>query len=302
MTEIASLLSEPIALLPTFFDEGGLALGSQTAHASRLLAAGCRAMVVGGAEGEGPTLEEREVDRLILSLVGLSASPAIGLSIWTPCTQTAQGQAARAEQAGAAFLVVSPPPYSRPTQEGLRKHVESILASTGLPVVVRDDPSRTRIGLSDRTLIDLCRTGIAALALAPGDMRRANLIDHESRGLVPVLCGSDFDAVLGQCDARSGWLSSATNIDPERCRGLQRARLTDDWRSATLLSRDLCRLLRALELAEPAISVKYALSRIGSTEPDTRLPLVPLPQGTGLVIDAALHALGVNGDPTLAVS
>ena len=63
---------------------------------------------------------------------------------------------AEAEGADAILSVV--PYYNKPMQAGMLAHFQSIAASTGLPILLHDNPSRTMREMSDETILLLAQS------------------------------------------------------------------------------------------------------------------------------------------------
>lgn len=179
--------------------------------------------------------------------------------------------------------------------EGVYAHFHAVANASKLPIVLRDDSARTKVVLTDQIVSRMCAAGhIAAVAVGSGSMRHAQVIGLSADRFAPAIAGSDLEAVLGQCDDRTSWLSSCSVVDPARCLALHNARIDHDWPTAAKLSRELGQLLRALEIDEPAVSVKEALGEMGVGQNEVRLPLVAAPQAARRTIASAVASLGLS--------
>ncbi|WP_204279947.1 dihydrodipicolinate synthase family protein, partial [Serratia marcescens] len=57
-----------------------------------------------------------------------------------------------AQQAGADAVLMVPPYYNRPSQEGIFRHFEAVAAKTDLPIVLYNVPGRTVTDIQPATM------------------------------------------------------------------------------------------------------------------------------------------------------
>ncbi len=170
-----SKLSGYAPALPTPFDDDDIIDGEAFERLCDLqIANGATALVVGGTTGEAPNLTPAEHRELIRIAVGVSRGrvPVIA-GAGSNATTHAVELTKDAEANGADAVLSVVPYYNKPTQEGLYAHFSEIAASTGLPVILYDVPSRTARGLSDATVARLAEMPqIIGLKDAAGDVTR----------------------------------------------------------------------------------------------------------------------------------
>jgi 4-hydroxy-tetrahydrodipicolinate synthase len=86
-------------------------------------------------------------------------------------TEVAAALARQAVRAGADVLLLAPPPYVKPTQEGIVAHVRTVAHAADRPVMLYNVPSRTGVAIADETVARLFDQGlIVALKDATGDL------------------------------------------------------------------------------------------------------------------------------------
>jgi 4-hydroxy-tetrahydrodipicolinate synthase len=90
-----------------------------------------------------------------------------------------------------------------------------------------------------------------------------------------------------------GCISVTSNVAPRLCADFQIACLKGDFRTALALQDRLMPLHDALFCESNPGPVKYAASRLGLCEPDTRLPLAPIADASKRIVDAALARVGL---------
>jgi 4-hydroxy-tetrahydrodipicolinate synthase len=141
---------------------------------------GATALVVCGTTSE----EQSELIRIAVA-VSRGRVPVIA-GAGSNATDHAIASAKDAEAAGADAALSVVPYYNRPTQAGLYAHFREIAASTGLPVILYDVPSRTACALADATIARLAELPrIIGLKDASGDVTRPSRL----RALVVRISG-----------------------------------------------------------------------------------------------------------------
>jgi 4-hydroxy-tetrahydrodipicolinate synthase len=134
------------AMVTPFDDEGRLDLDAAGRLATDLVDHGHDGLVVSGTTGESPTVdpdEQRDLLRAVVDAVGHRASIVAGAG--TNDTAHSVLLARNAESAGAQGLLVVTPYYSKPSQDGILAHFQTVADSTGLPVMMYDIPGRTGV-------------------------------------------------------------------------------------------------------------------------------------------------------------
>lgn len=140
-----SKLSGYAAALPTpFDDEQDIDCEAFERLCDLQITSGATAVVVCGTTGEAPTLLAREHCELIRIAAAVSGGrvPVIA-GAGSNATAHAIELTREAEANGADAILSVVPYYNKPTQAGLYAHFCEIAASTALPVILYDVPSRT---------------------------------------------------------------------------------------------------------------------------------------------------------------
>jgi len=287
-------LSGFIADLPTPFDDDDRIDWPAFEMACEYqIRSGARAMVVGETMGEASTLSRHEHAELI----GQAVRTARGrIAVIAGAGSNSTGQAielstiAEAEGADAILSVV--PYYNKPMQAGMLAHFQSIAASTGLPILLHDNPARTMRELSDDTILRLAQSPqfIGLNDQAAGVARLFRL-----RATLPpefcLLCGDDVDAVGWLASGGDGCISAVANIFPDLCRRQHQGAAKGDLAACANLSRRLAALAAAISGDAPVAALKYAMSLLGFMKPGVRLPLVELGEDARKAVARAMAAV-----------
>jgi 4-hydroxy-tetrahydrodipicolinate synthase len=178
--------------LPTPFDDNDAIDAAAFENFCELqISNGATALVVGGTTGEAPNLSRDEHCELLHVAIEVSCGrvPIIA-GAGSNSTQHAVEFTKDAEASGADAVLSVVPYYNRPTQAGLFAHFSEIAASTGLPIILYDVPTRTACSLADETIARLAELPqIAGLKDATGDPSRV--------ARLRMLVGTDFRLLSG---------------------------------------------------------------------------------------------------------
>lgn len=145
--------SVAVAMVTPMNLDGSVDYDSTRRLAASLVDDGADAIVLAGTTGESPTThtpEKDEVIRVVADEVGGRAMIIAGAG--SNDTAHATRIAVSAEKAGAEGLLVVSPYYNRPSQEGVYRHVRTIVEATSLPAMVYDIPGRTGVAIGDECL------------------------------------------------------------------------------------------------------------------------------------------------------
>ncbi|WP_425099940.1 4-hydroxy-tetrahydrodipicolinate synthase [Tropicibacter sp. S64] len=256
---------------------------------------GSHGLVPVGTTGESPTLTHEEHEAVIACVVEAVAGriPVIA-GAGSNNTDEAVRFTQYAAKVGADAALVVTPYYNRPTQAGLYAHFKAVHDCAEIPIVIYNIPGRSAVDMTPATMGELAKLPrIIGVKDATGDLARVCL--------QRITCGKDFMQVSGE-DATAhgfnaqggvGCISVTANVAPRLCSELQTACLDGDYAKALTIQDRLMPLHRAI-FTEPGLNgAKYAMSRLGLCEEDTRLPLMPVTQPTRDLLDAGLRHAGL---------
>ncbi|MFC0409115.1 4-hydroxy-tetrahydrodipicolinate synthase [Roseomonas elaeocarpi] len=250
--------------------------------ATRAVRRGVAGLVVCGSTGEAAAMSAEEQARAIDTVVQAAGGrvPVIA-GIGAPCTRGAAVLARSAERCGAAALLVASPPYVRPGQDGVQAHLRAVAASSGLPLILYDVPSRVGVGIADETVARLRSDGvIAAFKDASGDLARVPRLRALCGGDFPQLSGDDATALAHLAMGGVGCISVTANLVPELLVAQHEAWTRGEFRAAAALRDRLAPLHDALFAESNPVPVKAALALLGLCDATPRLPLTRASRAT----------------------
>ena len=280
-----------IADLPTpFNDGGGIDWPAFEMLCEHQVKAGATAIVVGETMGEASTLSPREHAEIVGAAVRIMRGRvAVVAGASSNSTSQAIELTASAETKGADAILSVVPYYNKPMQAGMLAHFRAIAASTNLPIIVHDNPSRTMREISEETILRLAESPqFAGLNESTGSLARFARLRSMLPGEFRLLCGNDVNAMAYLASGGDGCISMVANLFPELCHRGYDDCMAGSIRAVTSLSGRLGTLNNLLAGDSPVAALKYGLSRLGLMKPFVRLPLVELGEDAKAALASAM--------------
>ncbi|MGO4110775.1 4-hydroxy-tetrahydrodipicolinate synthase [Paenibacillus sp. YAF4_2] len=267
-----------VPVVTPFLANGELDLASFELYVGKLLGDRVNGIVVNGTTGEAPTITVEEWISLVTSAIDLGKTKNSPVIVGTGTNDTASSvrRTALAGELGADAALVVVPYYSKPSQEGIIEHYRQA-ASTGVPIIAYEIPSRTGVRLTPDTVRSILELdGVIGIKDSSGGVELMLELSR-SGSHKPVLCGEDayFHTMLC-CGAAGGILASAnvrTSSFAQVYEQLRQGQL-EASRQSFLTLLPLIRLL--FEEPNPA-PLKWLLAEQGIIATDVvRLPLTSI--------------------------
>ena len=280
-----------IPIVTPFEADGSVDSAGLGALVRTLVAAGVHGIVVGGTTGEPAVLDDTE-RALVLRTVrdAAGALPLVmGVAGIAPRDVIAD---ARRWQGEVQALLIPPPSYVRPSQQGIVDFYGAIGEAIESPLIVYDIPSRTGVSMTLETMRTLSRLPrIRAVKDCGGDAHKTQSLISDGR--LQVLAGDDHNIFTTLCQGGSGAIAASAHLHPERFVALYDAVQRGDLAAARALHHALAPLVHAA-FAEPSPGpVKAGLADLGLITPHLRAPMTqPTPQGAQAMREAYAFAAG----------
>lgn len=242
---------------------------------------GISGLVPVGTTGESPTLSDAEQRELIARTVKL-ANGRVPVLAGTGSFNTKKSiEASKAAfEAGADGVMIVMPYYSKPSQEGLFRHVTEIAKAVSGPVVVYNVPGRHIVDLSVDTLLrilDAC-PNVVGIKDASGNVLFCQELLVKARGRIVDLSGDDPLTLPMMAVGAQGVISVTSNLYPRQVSEVVADVLAGKWADAERKNSALYPLHRALFSEPSPAPIKAALSFKGLSRTSVRLPLVEATQ------------------------
>ncbi len=250
-------------------------------------------IVACGTTGEAATLARAEWSMVIERCVEVAEKKiSVIAGTGTNCTETTIERTAEAKALGADAALIVAPYYNKPSQEGIYRHYEAVVAAVDLPVIIYNVPSRTGVDIAPRTLERLAQLpGIAGIKDATGDIGRFLASSPSLKARLAHLSGNDQTALPFNLCGGQGTISVAANVVPRLMVSLHHAIATGNGQAAIAIHQRLQPLFTALERESNPGPIKYALHLARGLSPEVRLPLTAVSPETAAEIRSALEPL-----------
>jgi 4-hydroxy-tetrahydrodipicolinate synthase len=256
---------------------------------------GSHGLVPVGTTGESPTLSHSEHKRIVELTVEIANKrvPVIA-GAGSNATSEAIDFARHAAKVGADAVLVVTPYYNKPTQEGLYLHFKAVNDAADIPIVIYNIPGRSVVDMSVETMARcFALKNVVGVKDATANLARASQQRVAMGSEFNMLSGEDATALGFMAHGGQGCISVSSNVAPRLCADFQNACLKGDYKAALALQDRLMPLHDALFCEANPGPVKYAASRLGLCEAETRLPLAPIAEASKKIVDAALASVGL---------
>jgi 4-hydroxy-tetrahydrodipicolinate synthase len=305
---MTDVLTGVFNITPTpFHPDGTLDLDSLTRLTAFTREAGVQGMTILGVLGEADKLTERERDTVIETTIA-AAGPGFPICVGTTHAGTdgCIAYSRRAQELGAAAVMVAPPKLALGNDAALHRHYVAVAEALEIPVVVQDFPPAVGGILMSADLI-------CGLAKASPKLTHLKLEDDPSPQKVSqVLAVNPAVRIMGGLggmmfleELRHGAIGTMTGFAfPEILVAIHRAWSAGDRDRATAIFYKYCPLIRFEN--QPRINLalrKHIYHRRGViASPRVRAPFAPVDDGTLADLDDLLTRLGLSGHGVVSIS
>lgn len=256
---------------------------------------GTDALVVCGSTGEAATMTPEEQRRAVEVVVDENDG---ALPVIVGCGGSATREVVRlAEQAidaGAHALLVSAPPYNKPTQQGLIAHMRAVLDATDAPLIVYNVPGRSAVNIQPSTIAELAQDErVIGVKEASGDLSQVAELARLVGERLALWSGNDDQVLPLMSLGGSGVISVLANVAPAATHEMASAYLEGDPQRATRVQLRYLPLIQALFVESNPIPVKMAVGMLGHDVGTLRPPLGAATDATRRRLEQTMRELGL---------
>lgn len=243
-----------------------------------MIAKGVAGIAACGTTGEYYALNDEERSQ-VLKTVAQEGKGKVQLvaGIGDMSSRRSIERAAEAKALGYDCLLLSPPPYSLPSQEGLIAHFEYAAARCELPIILYNFPARTGVNIEFDTVAALAKNRqIIGVKESSGNFSQALRMLQADFKNFDVVCGCDdqpLDFFFWGCKS---WIAGAGNVFPGEQVKLHQAAMAGRWDEARALMRHLYPALHSMESGDYNQKAKAGCLNGTLDVGKVRLPLAPL--------------------------
>jgi 4-hydroxy-tetrahydrodipicolinate synthase len=258
---------------------------------------GTAALVVNGSTGEATTMSPEEQRRAVEVAVEEAGGRApVVAGIGGSDTAAVSRLAAQAREAGADALLISPPPYNKPTQRGIVAHFRAVMAAApDLPVIVYNVPGRTACNILPATVEELAQDErVVGVKEASGDISQVAELCRRVAHRIAVYSGNDDQVVPLMALGGVGVISVLANVAPAGTARMANAFLEGAVAEARDLQLRFLPLIAALFREPNPTPVKWAVNAMGFRAGPPRLPLLEPSPALQEELRGAMRGAGIR--------
>lgn len=259
------------------------------------IANGTDCIVIAGTSGESATMTDEEHCEVIEHTVKY-VNHRIPVIAGTGSNETryAIKLAKHAAEAGADAQLIVTPYYNKCTQKGLVEHYLAIANATDLPIVLYNVPSRTGVGISVESYVELAKhPNIVAVKEASGDLSKILKLRAAVGDELAIYSGNDDQIIPIMSLGGKGVISVLSNVAPQATHDMCQAFLDGDVKKAEELQVGYADLISALFCEVNPIPVKVAMRKLGYDAGPLRMPLSEMEPEHEALLEKALRNHGL---------
>lgn len=251
--------------------------------------------ILGATSGEGMTLREAELERLVAVVrdemeAGRKTLPiCLGLS-GADTSRLKDRLDETADWPIDGYLIASPY-YLRPSQRGLSAHFEALADHAAWPLALYNIPYRTSVNITNQTLLRLAEhKNIVGLKDCGASREQSIALLRDRPKDFRVLTGEDANYFEALSDGADGGIVLSAHVETAAFAAVHAELKRGNHDAAQARWQEVAELTRLL-FAEPSPApAKYWLWRTGLIDsPEVRLPMVEVSSELAATIDREIE-------------
>lgn len=259
--------------------DGSLALEATAEHAEALLRSGVTGLIILGSLGENQSLtadEKRQVAAALVEAVNGRVPVLSGVA------ESSLAEAVRYVRDGEnlgldGFMLMPPMVYKSPDPRESLHHFRSVARSTGLPIMIYNNPLSYGHDLTPELFAELAdEKNFVALKESSGNPRRITDLWNTVGDRYAIFTGVDDLALESAILGIDGWVAGSGIAFPEENQAFWELTREGRWDEARTLYRWFSPLLHLDTHPKFVQYIKLAVQECGLGQEWTRAPRLPL--------------------------
>jgi 4-hydroxy-tetrahydrodipicolinate synthase len=281
------------ALVTPFDANGKVDFNAYEKHLTALRAAGVSGWVPMGSTGEYSALsndERLEVLKFVKDFANENEILIAGTN--APATREVIENTLQAKEIGYDTVLLATPFYTRPTQDELLAHFQTVLKETDINLVLYSYPYKDGVEIGFDILDALADDPrVLGIKESSGSLQRAIDIHSRYNGRIDLVSGSDDIALDFMFWGADSWICGPANCMAKACVDLDRTFRSGDLKAAREKMIVLYRAMNILESGKFVQKVKYGCELQGLPVGITRAPLGELTAEEKAEFSAAMQPI-----------
>ena len=265
-----------VPVVTPFDKTGELDLGALAVIIEFLLERGVHGIMPLGSQGEFYALSTSEKRAIIDAVIKcVDTRTLVIVHVGEIATQACIDLAKYAEAAGADAIAVITPFFIKPSQQELADHYKQICAAISVPVFAYNNPDRSGVNLTPKTVADLAEhvTNFVGIKDSSGDLAQTAAYARICSEGFYTFIGRDSLIYEGLVHGVVGAVASTANVFPDLVVSIYRAFQKGDHDRARQLQSILTPLREAFSLGTFPCVVKDAMNLLGLPAGEPRRPV-----------------------------
>jgi 4-hydroxy-tetrahydrodipicolinate synthase len=236
-------------------------------------------LILGATTGEGLTLDDAELDRLVTiaaeQLATTNHRLPLGLGLCGSHTEKLIKSLHHTAAWPIDLYLIACPYYTRPSQQGLRLHFSALADAAAHPILIYNIPYRTGVNLGNPAMLKLAQhPNIAGLKDCCADAAQSFDLLRARPPSFAILTGEDALFYTALTQGADGGILASAHVETAAFAAIRTHLLAGDRPAALAAWQTLADLPRLL-FAEPSPApIKHWLWRTGLIDgPELRLPM-----------------------------
>ena len=281
------------ALVTPFDQDGGIDFKALERLMVHFREAGVTGWVPNGSTGEyfsQSTEERRSVLEFVKQFAGDGEILIAGTN--APATREVIEQTEMAKAIGYDTVLLAPPFYTRPTQDELIRHYETVLDAVDVNIILYSYPMKDGADISFELMDHFAENPrVIGIKESSGVLQRAIDIHSRYDGRIQLVSGSDDIALDFMFWGADSWICGPSNCMARACCDLDRAYKAGDMSRARDIMKTLYRAMNILESGKFVQKIKYGCELQGLPVGECRAPLGPLTDEEKAALTAAMEPI-----------
>ncbi|MBP93991.1 MAG: 4-hydroxy-tetrahydrodipicolinate synthase [Flavobacteriaceae bacterium] len=234
-------------------------------------------IVISGTTGESVTITTKEKQAIINTIITANNKRVpLVLGIGGNNTSQVIAEIQSTDFSGIDAILSVSPYYSKPTQEGIKAHFESISKVSPLPIILYNVPGRTGSNMLPETTLALANTckNIVAVKEAAGNMAQYLRLLNDKPSDFLIISGDDDLALPVTLAGGSGVISVIGQAFPKDFAKMIQLGLDGNNKEAFKLHNKLMDITGLIFSENNPSGIKAVLEVMNLCKPIVRLPLV----------------------------
>ena len=283
-----------VAVVTPFKNDTSIDFAAMGKIIDHVIKGGVNYIVLLGTTGEASTLSRDEKSALV-SFVTESVDKRLPVVLGVGGNSTLEviSSIKKINFEGIDAVLSVVPYYNKPGQKGLYQHFRQISASSPVPVILYNVPSRTGANLLPETCLELAHDceNIIGVKEASGNIEQIMRIIRDKPDNFLVISGNDMDALPVIASGGSGLISVLANAFPADWSEMVSQSLKSNFKVAREIHFRYMEMIELLFADGNPAGVKVMMNSLGLCQNALRLPLTPVNRSVAARITKAVEQI-----------